>query len=50
METNKRHPKYNCPEYFGVDFEIVWEIVSYKLPTFKLQIQQILVKISEKDI
>ena len=33
-------------EYFGIDFEIVWNIASDKLPLFKQQVQQILERIS----
>ena len=31
-------------EYFGIDFEIVWNIASAKLPIFKKQVHQILSK------
>ena len=31
-------------EYFGIDFEIVWNIASDKLPIFKRQVQEILEK------
>ena len=29
-------------EYFGIDFEIVWNIALYKLPELKQQIRQVL--------
>ncbi|MBC8054550.1 MAG: DUF86 domain-containing protein [Sphingobacteriaceae bacterium] len=29
-------------QYFGIDFEIVWDIASVKLPIFKNQVQHIL--------
>lgn len=37
-------------EYFGIDFEIVWDIASDKLPVFKEQVLQILAKNFKEDI
>ncbi len=34
-------------EYFGIDYEIIWDIVKHKLPEFKSQIQQILTSINK---
>lgn len=34
--------------YFGVDYQIVWKILKEFLPTFKLQIEQILLENSKK--
>ena len=28
--------------YFGVDYDIVWDVVSYKIPTLDIEIKQIL--------
>lgn len=33
-------------EYFGIDFDIVWEIATHKLPLFKMQVEDILSKMS----
>lgn len=35
-------------EYFGIDFEVIWDIASYKLPTFKEQVKLILKKVFEE--
>ena len=34
-------------EYFGVDLEIVWDIIKNKLPKLKLEIERIISKIEE---
>jgi uncharacterized protein with HEPN domain len=36
-------------EYFGIDFEIIWNIAFYKLPVFKGQIRQILKETFKED-
>ena len=28
--------------YFGVDYDIVWDVVSYKIPALDIEIRQIL--------
>ena len=34
-------------EYFGIDYDIIWNIASYKLPRFKEQVHLILKKVFE---
>jgi uncharacterized protein with HEPN domain len=33
-------------EYFGLDFDIIWDIVTAKIPDLKIKIDAILVKLS----
>ncbi len=33
--------------YFGVDWDIVWDVVKNKLPTFKIQIEALLREIDQ---
>ena len=35
-------------EYFGVDFEIVWDIIKNKLPELKKQVSEILAEVKGK--
>lgn len=35
--------------YFGIDYEIVWNVVKEKLPALRMQIEQVLKEMDEKD-
>lgn len=34
--------------YFGIDYEIVWNVVKEKLPALKIQVEQVLKEMDEK--
>ncbi len=36
-----------CHKYFGVDLDIVWEIIQTDIPQFKIQIQALLNELSQ---
>ncbi len=37
-------------DYFGIDYEIVWDVIINKIPSFQQEIQRILNNEEEKDI
>jgi uncharacterized protein with HEPN domain len=37
-------------DYFGIDYEIVWKVVKEKLPALKIQVEQVLKEMDEKNI